>query len=225
MIIELLNDFIHEHIAVSITAIVGIFILFGAAIWWGAKTYYGLKHKVDNLPCKSNEDKIDAFSNRHGEVERSVVQVKTAIEYIQKSIENLAQSIQNSNKGIMTDPFTQTHSPLSLTKKGEEMVNELGIRHMIDKEWGRISSYIKENASSLNPYDIQQFCIEQAVVYPEKFLCQEDLEKLKNEAYQAGLSLTSYMRVVAVLCRDRYFTENNIDVNEVDANDPRIKDV
>lgn len=74
----------------------------------------------------------------------------------------------------------------------------------------------------MNPYDIQQYCIEQAVVFPEKFLLENDLNKIKMDAYNSGNSLTSYMKVVAVLSRDLYFKKYNINLEEVDRNDPNV---
>ena len=102
------------------------------------------------------------------------------------------------------------------------MVNKLGIYEMFDNNWMRIKFLIEENAQSKNPYDIQQFCIEQAVVFPEKFLKEEELAKIKLDAYNSGSSLTSYMKVIAVMARDRYFEEKGINVTDVDIYDPNI---
>ena len=91
---------------------------------------------------------------------------------------------------------------------------------MFEVNWERIGTLIEKEAGSKNPYDIQQFCIEQAVVFPEKFLSEEQVNVLKTDAYKMGLPLTSYMNVVAVMARDRYFKEHGIDVSEVDKTAP-----
>lgn len=102
------------------------------------------------------------------------------------------------------------------------MMKRLSIEEMFEGNWLRIRMLIEQNAESKNPYDIQQYCLEQAIVFPEKFLQPEEVDRLKTDAYEKGLPLTSYMRVIAVLARDRYFHEHHIDVNEVDKNDPNI---
>lgn len=211
---DALNQFVIDNFGLSVFVMVALIIGIIALSIWCHSIYVRAK-RIDTLPCDTHKEKMHEHENAVGRIE-------TALEYIQKNIESLSQSIQSNNKGIVTDPFTQTHSPLSLTEKGKEIAENLGLRKMIDKKWAEINMLIKDNANSLNPYDIQQFCIEQAIVYPEKFLCQEDLEKMKNEAYRTGILLTSYMRVIAVLSRDRYFEENGIDVSEVDASDPRL---
>lgn len=80
----------------------------------------------------------------------------------------------------------------------------VGMQAMFDENWERIRPLIDECVSDKNPYDIDQFCQEQSVVFPEKFLKKNQLDVLKADAYREGLTLTSYMRVIAVLSRDRY---------------------
>lgn len=196
-----------------IVAAVAIFI-----VWWARGMYEKVK-QIDNLPCKQNSDKIDEHIGKHSNVEVTITKLETSITYMQKSIDTLTQSLQSSNK-IITDPFTQTHSPISITAKGQKMVERLKLDLMFDNNWEHIRPFIENNATSKNPYDIQQFCIEQAVVFPEKFLQEEQVAILKTDAYKTGIPLTSYMKVVAVMARDRYFKEHDIDVSEVDKTAP-----
>lgn len=83
--------------------------------------------------------------------------------------------------------------------------------------------FIENNAGSKNPYDIQEFLIQQAVVCPEKFLQPEEIDKIKIDAYNTGVNIVPYMRVIAVLARDKYFSEHNILVEDVDKHDPLNK--
>lgn len=196
-----------------------LFCAVGFFIWWSRGVYEKVK-SIENLPCSKNAEKIENILEEKGSINISITKIETSILYLQKSIENLNQSLQANNNKIITDPFTQTNSPISITAKGYDMIKRLGVESMFEKNWDRIRTFIKENTESKNPYDIQQFCLEQAVVYPEKFLRVEEVDILKMDAYKAGFSLTSYMKVVAVLARDRYFEENNIDVLEVDRTAP-----
>lgn len=186
-------------------------------IWW-ARGVYERVRAIQNLPCKQNTEKIDHHIGKHGEVDVAISKLETSITYMQKSIDSLAQSLQNNNK-IIIDPFTQSHSPIAITDQGHEMMKRLSVEQMFEDNWSRIKLLIEQNAASKNPYDIQQYCLEQAIVFPEKFLQPEEIDKLKMDAYEKGLPLTSYMRVMAILARDRYFQEHHIDV--VDKNAPR----
>jgi hypothetical protein len=161
----------------------------------------------------------DTFSKRVNRMEENTDKMKEDIIVIKGSVELIQRSLQNSN--IIVNPYTQQHSPLRITGSGNEMVEKVGIRRMIDENWTNICSYIKENLSTENPYDIQQFLMERTVAHPGKFINKDDLDKLKNLAYSEGYPLNVYLTVVALLIRDRYFSENNIDINEVDKNDPQ----
>jgi hypothetical protein len=141
---------------------------------------------------------------------------------IKGSVELIQRSLQNSN--IIVNPYAQQRSPLRLTGDGSEMVKSVGIDRMIDENWTNIRSYMKKNLSTDHPYDIQQFLMEQTAAYPGKFINKDDLDRLKNIAYNKGYPLNVYLTVVALLIRDRYFSENNIDIEEIDKNDPQKVD-
>lgn len=233
---DMILEFIKEHFGIAFLLAVAIFLAFGYLIWWTSKMYFKMQ-KIDSLPCDRYTDKLEAMSTitskletlpclehghkidnqveKHNTLEVSISKLNTSIEYMQKSIDSLSQSLQNNNK-LIIDPFTQTHSPLQITEQGRTMIERIGISKMFENNWEKINTIIADNCKSMNPYDIQQFLIEQAVVFPENFLSEQELNKIKIDAYNMGISLTSYMKVIAVMSRDRYFKENNIDVSDID---------
>jgi hypothetical protein len=239
---ETFANLIKDHLGLAF--LIGLLCVGGFIflIWWTCSMYHKMKNieklpcsahsdkldvlssiseKINNLPCQDHKLKIEKQIDKHGSIESSISSINTSITYMQKSIDSLTQSLQR-NKGIITDPFTQTRSPLSITPNGYVMIQKLGVNEMFENNWSRIKLLIEENTLSKNPYDIQQFCLEQAVVFPEKFLKDEELVKIKMDAYTTGSSLTSYMKVIAVMARDRYFEENGINVTDVDIYDPNI---
>ena len=115
-----------------------------------------------------------------------------------------------------TVPFTQQHSPLRISERGWEVVKKLGMDKMFVNNWDRIKQFIDDEVESKNAYDINEFCIKYAVVFPEKFLQPEEVNVLKNDAYIQGLTLMEYMKIIAVMARDKYFEENNINIEEIE---------
>lgn len=238
--IDTFLDFIKEHFGIAFLLAVIVLVGFAYMIWWTSRIYFKLQ-KIDSLPCDSHNDKLEKMSiittkletlpclehgskidnqiEKHNNLAISITQVNTSILYMQKSIDSLAQSLQNNSKLIL-DPYTQSRSPLQITEQGKEMIERIGILEIFENNWGKIDIMIKEHCNSMNPYDIQQFLIEQAIVFPDKFLSKTELDKIKLDAYNMGISLTSYMKVIAVMSRDRYFIENDIDVNDVDRYKP-----
>lgn len=175
--------------------------------------------KINSLPCSEHMEQIRNHTEGHTSVLSRLSSIDTTLIFLQKGVDGLNQSLQKGNK-IITDSFTQSHSPLSITELGYKMIERMGIQEIFELNWSRINELIKSEAIGRNPYDIQQFCIQQAVVFPEKFISESELNKIKVDAYNTGNPLQSYMKVIAVMARDRYFKENDIDVSEVDANDP-----
>ncbi len=159
-----------------------------------------------DFPCQAHSDKIDRHSV-------SVSKLETSIEYLAKSIESANAQLQRLSD---TTPLTQQHSPLSITERGWEVVRKLGIDKMLDNNWERIRHLIESGVESRNAYDINEFCIKYAVVFPEKFLQHDEVEVLKNDAYIQGLMLMDYMKIIAVMARDRFFKDNNIYIDDIE---------
>jgi hypothetical protein len=161
----------------------------------------------------------DHFSKRVDKMEGNTDKIKEDIVVIKGTVELIQRSLQNSN--MIVNPYASQHSPIRITESGHEMVKRVGVDRMIDENWVNIRSYMKQNMDAGNPYDIQQFLMGRIAAYPEKFISKDDIDKLKNLAYNEGYPLSTYLTVVAILIRDRYFSENNIDIDEVDKNDPQ----
>lgn len=104
-----LTELISEHLGISF--LIGI-ILVGVVIFliWWARGMYDKVRAIDSLPCQANTNKLDTHISKHGEVDVAITRIETSINYLQKNIESLSQSLQNNNKGLILDPFTQTHS-------------------------------------------------------------------------------------------------------------------
>ena len=225
-----INEIIIDNfgIAVFIMVLVAAFMIFG--VWWARGIYDKVKKmehlpcdergsqlnkaeaklaKVDCLPCGKHEAKLDGHT-------QIITRLDTTIELL-KSV--LYTPKQNS----AGEAFTQSQSPLTITDAGHEMMERTGLQAMFEERWSLISSFVTEKARSMNPYDIQEMLIEQCVVHPDKFLTAQQIDILKLDAYNTGNVLASYMKVLAVLARDRYFEENDINISEVDAYAPNAE--
>lgn len=174
--------------------------------------------KIQALPCVHHSQIMERHDAEHRNAGDRMTKVETSVAYLQKTLDSLTKGLQG-NKGLIIDPYSLNHSPLSITDKGREMMARLGVEEMFEKNWERIDRYIDENVRDKNAYDVDQFCLEHAVVFPEHFLQKDEVNILKDDAYKEGLSLTSYMRVIAVLSRDKYLSVHDIEVPDTDEED------
>lgn len=238
----LINNFVSEHFAASLIVITIACVLFAILIWKLSQIWYDFKHLPcdahatnieelksksavkEDLPCKTHADKIEDLKSKsiakeelpcksHAEKleehSLAVRKLETSMEFLNRNMERLSSQLSSKEAS-----FTQQHSPLTISEKGWQVVKKLSMDKMFANNWDRIRQFIDEEVSSKNAYDINEFCIKYAVVYPEKFLQEEEVNVLKNDAYIQGLPLMDYMKIIAVMARDKYFEENNIHVGE-----------
>ncbi len=218
----LINDFVREHFATFVICVIIALCLFALVLWFILSYLQFRKQakcdehrkKLDefgstyhDLPCKTHNDKLE----KHG---LEVQSLKTSIEYLNKNLDRLNTSISNSGA-----TFTQQHSPLRISPLGWEVVKKLGIDGMFQRNWARIKNTIDSELEQKNAYDINEYCIKQAVVYPEKFLQLAEIAVLKDDAYLRGMALMDYMKIVAVMARDKYFEEVGITFDEGEKNE------
>lgn len=189
-----INEIIIDHFGLSVFIMVAVVVLVICLTWWCAMMYGKIK-KVDGLPCDRHKEKMDEHDN-------AVSRLNTSITFLTKEIDSAMRMFQQQH--IRTDSFTQTKSPLSITEPGWDMVRRLGLDMMFERNWERIKRLVDTDVKDKNAYDIDAFCVQQAVVFPEKFLSDSEISILKDDAFKNGLTLTSYMKVIAVMARDKY---------------------
>ena len=199
-------------ISIDTWQIVGIAVAIIASILGGVN--YLLKKSFNEGKNSQRFDNVESKVNDYGKKQTtcdtrfSVIEhTKVDSTYIENRLNEILVSVKNlaiPTKTLITDPFAASHSPLALTAKGVEKVENLGIYNMIDKKWSDIYGLISNNIQSNNPYDVQQFCIEQCLLFPEKFLETDDLNKLKLDAYNEGINIDSYMRIIAILSNEKF---------------------
>ena len=219
-----IDDLVREHFTTSLIVVLVAIVSLVLLVWKLASLWY----KINNLPCDNHTEKLGELQRKnfdkselpcktHSEkIEKhseSVSRIDTTLTFLTKSIEEMNSQLQKMNNTV---PFTQQHSPLRISERGWEVVKKLGMDKMFVNNWDRIKQFIDDEVESKNAYDINEFCIKYAVVFPEKFLQPEEVNVLKNDAYIQGLTLMEYMKIIAVMARDKYFEENNINIEEID---------
>lgn len=163
--------------------------------------------KVTRWQCE-----MDASKSKVAEVSNSLDSIRQDIVYIKGSLDVLKSNLPN--------PLTQSHSPISLTERGKDVAEKMGIHDIVVRNWEKISAYIDQHVASKNAYDIQQFCIEVASISLDSFFVKEDVARIKNFAFESGQNIAYYGSMIGIIVRDHYFAMKHIDIKEVDANDP-----
>ncbi len=175
----------------------------------------GMDKKISDATDTMGEKFTYVTSN----LERRTDKIEGYIDEIRKDISFLKGAldiVKKANKNTLM----QAHSPISLTEKGNEVSKELAVDDMLTRNWEVVYNLLEKEIKDKNPYDIQQSCIEELTVAPDKYLLPEDLLKVKNYAYNTGEPLALYTRLIAIVLRDRYFIAKGIEIADIDVHDP-----
>jgi len=196
-------DYLKELFLSPFGSFASVFSLFAVAFW--------LVHYITK--------KTTQINSSHNLLKESVVKVENNIDEIRRDVSYMKGTIDAAI--TIKDSTTKKRSPISLTDLGNEIAESNNIEAMIHSNWSKIKLLL-DDLKMNNPYDIQQYCVEETFIEPKKFFTEKDFDKLKFIAYKSGLPLMSITRIAGVLIRDRYFKENGIDVELVDKHDPNL---
>jgi len=172
--------------------------------------------------------KITEITVTHSYFVKRLDKVETNIDVIRMDISEMKGTLRLVTDYITkNDALMKKRSPLSLTEEGIKTVEDNQLSIMIEDNWGKINAAL-HNLKADNPYDIQEFCFNTAFTdtlhdRPLKFFTEKDIDKLKKLSYKSGISLFIITRMLGILIRDRYFKENEIDMEEIDDHDPDFK--
>lgn len=175
---------------------------------------FAVLYAVGQLLMKFSEWRVKAeeVSKKGEKFEDKIDAIMSDMHYIKGTLDLLKNGMPNA--------LTQAHSPVSLTPKGKEVADQMGVAEMVARNWDKIEALIDAKVAFKNAYDIQQFCIEKATVALESFFCAQDVNNIKKFAYDNGQPLALYGSMIGVIIRDKYFEVKKIPLEKVDETDP-----
>lgn len=118
--------------------------------------------------------------------------------------------------------FSKRNSPITLSEDGATVAHFIQAEAIVNRCWEQLEHEIRSEIDhSLNPYTIQEFCFSLGKHYMD-YLSDEEIETIKQYAYQEGHNIVNYDLIFGILIRDKYFSNNNIKVADVDKHNPNL---
>ena len=123
--------------------------------------------------------------------------INSKIESLEKAVSEIRDDIRAifgilAKRGSAT---TENSSPIRLTEMGGEIAAELNSRQWVEQ----VAPTILEDVKGKHPYEIQEFCFQ----YMRKALLSKEMdERIKECAYQRGITKTEVLEVFAIELRD-----------------------
>lgn len=124
---------------------------------------------------------------------------------------------QNTNP----NSTVRSMSPLQLTEIGRDVMENINAQEIFNKYRERLISEV-DVSSPQNAYDIQQRAIQVVKTTLPDLLNEDELVKLKQEAFQRGSILEDILIVFGILLRNTILKERNISIADIDKYDPKV---
>ena len=113
----------------------------------------------------------------------------------------------------------KANSPISLTPTGSDIAKNLNADALVFKYSHALCTEI-DKLSPKTAYDIQQVTLEFAKTRMINLLNEEELLKVKQEAFNRGMLLEDVMSVFGILLRNHILQKKGVPIAEVDKHIP-----
>lgn len=120
---------------------------------------------------------------------------------------------------VNPNAMVRSHSPISLTQKGEETAASINASALLTKYYARLKGEI-DDSDPQNAYDIQKYAMLVAKEKLVNFMSANEINTIKESAYRQGVLVEDIMSILGVLLRDKILIEKGIPVAEVDLHAP-----
>jgi hypothetical protein len=118
---------------------------------------------------------------------------------------------------LWQDKFAPASSPRKLNERGASVLQESGIKEIIDDKRQDLLAAVRGVATK-NAYDAEMAILATVQDIPEQY--PELLERIKNGAFKTGTSIETILFVGGLYLRDLIFPELGFSLDEVDRHEP-----
>ena len=150
------------------------------------------------------------FETKNDKIDAAIYEMKDSLLQVKATTELLYQTHLSTVK---------SHSPMSLTPKGEEISKAILAELKINNYWTSIRNELQKTHPT-NPYDIQVAALGLARYCFDKIFTEQERNEIKTYAFKIGINLLEIYPIIGIIIRDIYFKEQNISLEDIDKHDP-----
>jgi hypothetical protein len=173
-----------------LTQYADIFIPLGVSILTGLVSFAVYKIKVDRLETEVKEIKIEIK-----EIRDKTIACETSLK----------------ERG----PLKKSKSPVSLTERGEKVINDSGGKSFVDANYTELKNKVEEKDPKTS-YDIQE--VSHKILMDLK--SDVRINPIKEYAFNEGLELNDVLDIMGIHLRDLILKEKGIAVEDIDVHVP-----
>lgn len=114
---------------------------------------------------------------------------------------------------LWKDKYAPATSPRQLNERGQKILNESGIKEVIENKKNTLLEIIKSKGAK-NAYDAEQVVLSVVEKLPEH--CPDVIDQLKTGAFKTGANVDTVLLVGGLYLRDLIFPELGFSVEDLD---------
>lgn len=210
--VYLMNPFFSELLKELNASVAVLLVLLVVVIWlvWklsAAIAIWQYKHgEHDKKLQKAGEtnDKVIAMEANIGK----------AVEFGERII-RMETKLDLVFQKLSPNPFAQSQSPIALTPQGIEIAVKVDADATIDRLYPVLRALVERKLPK-TAYDIQEGAFAVVRDNIQQLMSEAELNNLKNEAFNKGMLLDSFLIIYAIKLRDRMLVEKNIAIGDID---------
>lgn len=164
----------------------------GTFIFFSIKGCWKLTKKIS---------KIDGLDTDMNVIKRDVATIKGKI----STVEKLLKNILNSNMTPTATGLMQSNSPLQLTEKGNNLLEDCGFKEIYQTNKESILSLVKRQNPKLK-YEAQETSMSVIMDISN----EEFMSPIKKYSFEHGLNLIDVLKVSSIFLRDEIIKELEI---------------
>ena len=119
------------------------------------------------------------------------------------------------NTAPAPNPMVRAHSPISLTEVGKKVAISIEAENTLEKYYEKLKVQL-EKSKPKTAYDIQEAALRMARESIESYLNEDELNTIKDEAFNRGVPVEDVLVILGVLLRNHYLKEKGIPISEID---------
>lgn len=148
-------------------------------------------------------EKIDSVSKTiEGEISPGLKDVRERFMVVEDRVESLWK-----------DKLAPAQSPRQLNERGENVLNESGIKSIVDKNKEKLLGLVRQKDVT-NAYDAERAISEVMMDLPKH--CPEIVDDLKNGAFRVGADVDAVLFVGSIYLRNLIFSELGFNLKDLD---------
>ena len=173
--------------------IVGLLVFVGTlCVAWGT-----LKSDVKNLGKN-----FGVAGEEYKELRKDIKDVRERFSVVEDRVDTMWK-----------DGLAPALSPRQLNNRGESILNESGIKEIIEKKRTILLELVKTKNIN-NPYDAENAILQVASQIPEH--CPDIIDELKNGAFRVGANLDDVLFVGGIYLRNLIFKDLGFSLEDLD---------